>query len=307
MKKIVLSAVLAASSWALFAQDTTNRTNGTMNGTMNSNTTNQQMGTNYNQSTNQNTNLNNNTTSNQVYNSTTTTSNYSAYGIPTYVQTNFQAQHPNVSNLQWTNSTADFYHGYYTDPTSGRYTHVYYSTDPYYNSQYYPERVTGYTVSLPVLETWVPDAVITTALNQYKQNLYDIAAMKGNNQTNMYVVRVLDNGELKSMYMDSTGAGVTNYLRTEDSTNMNGSMNGNTMNSNSSMSNDTNGTMNNSSTTTNSSSTDMNTTNNTNTTDKNTKVKTKTTMSDGSQLKTKTKNGKTTTKKNGSTNDNNQF
>ncbi|MGZ3938024.1 MAG: hypothetical protein ACXVLT_04905 [Flavisolibacter sp.] len=302
MKKILLSAVLAASSWALFAQDTTNRTNGTMNGTMNSNTTtNQQMSTN----SNQNTNVNNNSTSNQMYNSATTTSNYSAYGIPTYVQTNFQAQHPNVSNLTWTASTADFYHGYYTDPTSGRYTHVYYSTDPYYNVQYYPERVTGYTVSLPVLETWVPDAVVTTALNQYKQNLYDIAAMKGNNQTNMYVVRVLDNGELKSMYMDSTGGSVTDYLRTVDQTNMNNSVNGNTMNSNSTLSNDTNGTMNNSSNNANSSNTDMS---NMNSTDKNTKMKTKTTMSDGSQLKTKTKNGKTTTKKVGSTaNDNNQF
>jgi len=303
MKKIVLSAVLAATSWALFAQDTTNRTNGTMN---NNTTTNQRMSTNSNQSTNQNT-LNNNTSPNQAYNSTTTTSNYNAYGIPTYVQTNFQAQHPNVSNLTWTASTADFYHGYYTDPTSGRYTHVYYSTDPYYNVQYYPERVTGYTVSLPVLETYVPDPVVTTALNQYKQNLYDIAAMKGNNQTNMYVVRVTDNGELKSMYMDSTGGAVTNYLRTEDQTNMNGSMNGNTMNSNSSMSNDTNGTMNNSSTGTNSSSTDMNNMSNMNSTDKNTKVKTKTTMSDGSQMKTKTKNGKTSTKKTGSTTDNKQF
>jgi len=290
MKKIVLSAVLAASSWALFAQDTTNRTNNTMNSNT---TTDQQMSTNSNQNT---------PTSNQMYNSTTTTSNYSAYGIPTYVQTNFQAQHPNVTNLTWTASTADWYHGYYADPTSGRYTHVYYSTDPYYNVQYYPERITGYIVSLPVLQTWVPDQVVTTALNQYKQNLYDIAAMKGNNKTDMYVVRVLDNGELKSMYMDANGAAVTDYLRIEEQPTMSNSTNGNATNSNSSMSTDTNATMSNSSTDMNSSSTDMNST------DKNIKVKTKTTMSDGSQLKTKTKNGKTTTKKSGSTtNDNNQF
>jgi hypothetical protein len=312
MKKIVLSAVLAASSWALFAQDTTNRTNGTMNSNT---TTNQQMSTNGTQGTNQNgtlnnnsntTNLNNNTTSGQMYNSTTNTSNYSAYGIPNYVQSNFQSQHPNVSNLAWTTSTADFYHGYYSDPTSGRYTHVYYSTDPYYNSQYYPERITGYTVSLPVLETWVPDQVVTTALNQYKQNLYDIAAMKGNNNTNMYVVRVIDNGELKSMYMDSTGGAVTDYIRTEEQANMNnGTMNNGNMNmnngtnSNSSISNDTNGTIDNSTTGTTS---DMNNTN----TD--VKKKTKTTMSDGSQIKTKTKNGKTSTKTSGSTNgNNNQF
>jgi hypothetical protein len=307
MKKILLSAVLAATSWVLFAQDTTtHQTNGTIgtNGTMNNNTpTNQQMNSNTNQGTYPNTN----TTSNPMYNSTTNTSNYSAYGIPNYVQSNFQSQHPNVSNLTWTNSTANFYHGYYADPTTGRYTHVYYSTDPYYNSQYYPDRVTGYTVSLPVLETWVPDQVITTALTQYKQNLYDIAAMKGNNNTNMYVVRVLDNGELKSMYMDSVGGAVTDYIRTEvqpttDNMNNGNWNNGNTntnngTNSNSSMSNDTNGTMDNSST---------GTTNDMNNTNTNMKTKTKTTMSDGSQTKTKTKNGKTTTKTSGSTN-NNQF
>jgi hypothetical protein len=282
MKKIVLSAVFVATSWALFAQDTTNRSNGTMN---NNTTTNQQMST--------NTNSNNNTSSNQMYNSTTTTSNYNAYGIPNYVQMNFQTQHPNVSNLTWTASTADWYHGYYTDPTSGRYTHVYYSTDPYYNVKYYPERITGYTVSLPVLETWVPDAVITTALNQYKQNLYDIAAMKGNNKTDMYLVRVMDNGELKSMYMDANGTAVTDYLRVEEQPVM--------TNTNSSMSTDTNAAMDNTSTGTDMNNMDMNNT------DKNVKTKTKTTMSDGSQIKTKTKNGKTTTKKSGSTTDNNQF
>lgn len=277
MKKIFLSAVFAATSWALFAQDTTNRTNNTMN---NNTTTDQQMNT----STNQNTH------SNATYN-TTTTSNYNAYGVPNYVQMNFQSQHPNVSNLTWTSSTADWYHGYYSDPTSGRYTHIYYSTDPYYNVQYYPERITGYTVSLPVLQTWVPDAVVTTAINQYKQNLYDITAMKGNNNTDMYLVRVMDNNELKSMYMDANGTAVTDIYRTEEQMNM-----GNTTDVNAATSTDTNAAMDNSSTTS-----DMNSTNT------NAKMKTKTKMSDGSEIKTKTKDGKTKTKKTGSTTNNDQF
>jgi hypothetical protein len=288
MKKIFLSAVLAASSWALFAQDTTNQSNNLNN----SNTTpDQQM----NSSTNQNnTNLNNttnqNATSNQMYN-TTTTSNYNAYGIPNYVQMNFQTQYPNASNLTWTAPTANWYHGYFSD-ANGRYTHVYYSTDPYYNVQYYPDRVIGYTVSLPVLQTWVPDAVITTASNLYKQNLYDIAAMKGNNNTEMYVVRVSDNNELKSMYMDANGTAVTDYIRTEEQAN--------TTNTNSTISTDTNATMDNNSM---NNSTDNSSMNNANT---DAKVKTKTKMSDGSEMKTKTKDGKTKTKTSGSTNDNNQ-
>jgi hypothetical protein len=274
MKKIFLSAVLAASSWALFAQDTTNQSSNLND----SNTTSDQQ---MNSSTNQNNN-NQNTTSNQMYNSTTT-SNYNAYGIPNYVQMNFQTQYPNASNLTWTAPTANWYHGYFSD-ANGRYTHVYYSTDPYYNVKYYPERVIGYTVSLPVLQTWVPDAVITTASNLYKQNLYDIAAMKGNNNTDMYVVRVTDNNELKSMYIDANGTAVTDYIRTEEQTNTN--------NANNTISTDTNATMDNNSMNNN---TDNSSMNNANT---DAKVKTKTKMSDGSEIKTKTKDGKTKTNNN---------
>jgi hypothetical protein len=256
MKKIFLSAVLAASSWAVFAQDTTN----------------QQMNSGTNQ--NSNTNLNNNTTPNQTYN-TSTTSNYNAYGIPNYVQMNFQTQHPSVTNLTWTSPTADWYHGYYSDP-NGRYTHVYYSTDPYYNVQYYPERVVGYTVALPVLQTYVPDEVITAATNMYKQNLYDITALKGKDSLAVYQVRVQDNGELKSMWMDVNGTAVTDYWRTDEQMNM--------TDVNTSTSTDTNAAM------------DNNSMNN------DAKTKTKTKMSDGSEMKTKTKNGKTKTKTSGTTN-----
>jgi len=266
MKKILLSTVLAAASCAVFAQDTTNRANNT-----NNTTTNQQMNT----STNQN-------TSGQMSNTATTTSNYNAYAVPNYVQSNFQMQHPNVTNLAWDRSTADWYHGYYSE-ANGRYTHIYYSTDPYYNVKYYPERITGYIVSLPVLQTFVPDAVITTALNQYKQNLYDIAAMKGNNNTEMYVVRVNDNGELKSMWMDANGTALTDYWRIEEqplTTDMNNST-----------STDTNAAMDQNSTNASSSmDTDANKTN------VDTKTKTKTKTSDGTETKTKTKNGQTKSK-----------
>jgi hypothetical protein len=278
MKKILLSAALVASGSLLFAQDSlTNNMNN------NNPTTNQQMSTTTNQSMNQNTNSQNANLN--------TTSNYNAYGIPNYVQMNFQTQYPNASNLTWTAPTADWYHGYYSD-ANGRYTHVYYSTDPYYNVQYYPERVVGYTVALPVLQTWVPDAVVTTATNLYKQNLYDIAAMKGNNNTEMYVVRVLDNGELKSMYMDNSGTAVTDFIRTEEQAN--------TTDVNSSMSTDTNAAMGNNSMNSNTDNSSINS-------NTDAKVKTKTKMSDGSEIKTKTKNGKTKTKTSGSTDTNNQL
>ena len=248
MKKILLSTVLVASSWMLFAQeDATNKTHNMNN---NNTTTNQQT----------------NTSTDPMYN-TTTTANYNAFGVPNYVQMNFQTQYPAVTNLTWTSPTADFYHGYYSD-NAGRYTHVYYSTDPYYNVQYYPERIVSYKVSLPVIQTFVPDAVVTTASNLYKHNLYDIAAMKGNNEQEIYVVRVFDNGELKSMWMDANGTGVTDMWRVEEQMNMNTTdVNVET-------------------------STDVNAAKENNTI----KTKTKTEYSDGTEIKTKTKDGKTKTK-----------
>ena len=240
--------------------------------------TNQQM----NSSTNQ-------TTTSPQYNATTT-SNYNAYGIPNYVQTNFQTQYFGVTNLTWTSPTADWYHGYYSD-ASGRYTHVYYSTDPYYNSKYYPERVTGYTVSLPVLQTYVPDAVITSATNMYKQNLYDITALKAKDSQEVYQVRVQDNGELKSMWMDASGTAVTDYWRIDQPMNSTTDLNStNSTDTNAAM--DSNSSMNNN-------ATDMNSSNS--------KTKTKTKMSDGTIQKTKTKNGKTSTKTIGTTTNNQQL
>ena len=276
--------VLAASSWAVFAQDTTSRTTNQTTTTDTTMQMNKMNSTNNTPTTNQS---NMNTTSTQAYNSTST-SNYNAYGIPTYVQQNFQTANPNASNVMWDRPTADWYHGYYLN-SNGRYTNVYYSTDPYYNVSYYPERVVGYTVSLPVLQTYVPDAVITNALNQYKQQVYDITAMKSNHHdTAMYLVRILDNGELKNVYMDESGAAVADYLRVDE-------VQMNTTNTNTINSTDTNAAMNSDMNT----STDMNTNNNT-------KTKVKTVTSDGKTIKTKTKNGKTTTKTNNNNMNNDQ-
>lgn len=270
--------VLAAGSWAAFAQDTTSRTTTQTTGndtTMQMNNMNSTNNMNTNNTTTNQTNMNT-TTNNQAYNNTST-SNYSAYGIPTYVQQNFQTNNPSASNVMWDRPTADWYHGYYLN-SNGRYTNVYYSTDPYYNSSYYPERVVGYTVALPVLQTYVPDAVITNALSQYKQQVYDIAAMKSNHHdTAMYLVRILDNGELKNVYMDESGAAVADYLRVDQPIM-------NTTNTNTINSTDTNAAMNSDM----NANTDMNA-------NSNTKTKVKTVTSHGKTVK-KTKNGKTRTK-----------
>lgn len=285
MKKIFFAAVFVTSSWALFAQDTSSRTN---NGTQTNNSTNGQWNNNtgnqMNNSTHQSTNTNA-MSNNQTYNSTST-SDYSAYGIPNYVQQDFEITHPNTSSLMWDRPTADWYHGYYTD--NGRYTNVYYSTDPYYNSTYYPERVTGYSVSLPVLQTYVPDGVISTATNMYKQNLYDITALKGNNNQSLYQVRILDNGQIRTMWIDSAGTSTADIYRTEQNMNSNVQTSDvNTMNSTQS-----NAAMDHSNSEMHHSNNDMH---HKNMKHKNVKTKTKKITSDGRKIITKTKNGKTRT------------
>lgn len=313
MKKIFLVTAFVAGSWTLFAQDSTGRNNngtGNQTGTQTTGTANQNNGNNSSNATNGNPSMNNGSTNgtmndgtmsntnNQTYNSTSTT-DYSAYGIPNYVQQNFETAHPGTNSLMWDRPTADWYHGYYMD--NGHYTHVYYSTDPYYNSTYYPERVTGYNVSLPVLQTYVPDQIISTAINQYKQNLYDITAIKGNNSQNLYQVRVLDNGQLRTMWIDSTGTSTADVYRTDMINNM--PTNSNTINStqsNAAMDNSNSNMSDSSGSTTNSSSdmgsgSSMNTHGNSNHASGTIKTKKKTTTADGHKIITKTKNGKSKT------------
>lgn len=302
MKKIFLAAVFVTSGCVLFAQDSSRTNNGTQRndtttGQWNNNTGNSQM----NNSTNSSMNTNS-MSNNQSYNSTST-SDYSAYGIPNYVQQNFQTAHPNT-NLMWDRPSADWYHGYYMD--NGRYTNVYYSTDPYYNSGYYPERVTGYTVSLPVLQTYVPDNVISTATNMYKQNLYDIVAVKGNNHQNLYQVRLIDNGQIRTMWIDSAGTSTADIYRTEQ--NMNTEMQ--TTNSNTINSTQSNAAMDHSKSEISHSNNEIHHSENDmyhkKVSHKNVKTKTKKVTSDGRKIITKTKNGKTRTWTENNNNNNDQ-
>jgi hypothetical protein len=237
MKKILLATVFAAGSFVMFAQDkTTNQTNPT-------------------------------NTTDPVY-STNSTGTYNAYGVPDYVIWDLRNDYPDATDIMWQQGTTDWYHGYFL--RNGRYTNMYYSTDPYYNVQYYPERVTGVSVALPVLQTYVPDDVVNTAVNMYKQNLYDITAMKGSDRQDIYQVRILENGQVRSVYMDPSGASVTDIYWKEPEMNMNMQNNLTTTDANAAMDNS-----------------NMNT---------NTKTKTKTIYSDGTKVIQKTKNGKTKVK-----------
>jgi hypothetical protein len=58
--------------------------------------------------------------------------------------------------------------------------------------------------ALPVLVTAVPESVVTSVKSKYA-NAYDITAIKNSSGQEVFLVRVIDNGQLKSEYVGSDG------------------------------------------------------------------------------------------------------
>jgi hypothetical protein len=105
-----------------------------------------------------------------VYKSGPTNSN-STYKTPEPIQVNFQTYYPEATMVTW-EPNGEWWRATYKG--DNRITHVYYSSTPYYL-----EHPVNYKVTLPVTNTFVPDRVITAAINSYGDNLYSITTMKG--------------------------------------------------------------------------------------------------------------------------------
>jgi len=132
-----------------------------------------------------------------------------AYSVPTYIRTNFETSNPGVTVIAWEpmyvwDPTTIWWHGAYNN--NNRITHVYYNStgENYkYNGMNY-----NYNVALPVLQTFVAEDVIATAIKLYGNNLYGITKMKGSDDMEVYHVSFLENGNLKSAWMDVDGTAV---------------------------------------------------------------------------------------------------
>jgi hypothetical protein len=142
---------------------------------------------------------------------------------------------------------------------------------------YYNTAGLTYNVSLPVRQSWIPDAVVSKSVEMFGPGLYDINTVKGTNKQDLYLVRTLENGQLATHYIDETGAQAIDIYRVETVDN-NAAMNASGMDQS----------VNTNSSTTDSNMTDMKT--------QGTKVKIKTKTSDGKETKTKMKDGKVKTK-----------
>ena len=99
-----------------------------------------------------------------------------AAGVPPPIQSSFQASYPGVTAPSWQQMN-DWWYASYTE--SNRITDVYYNAQPYYLN-----RNESFKVMLPVLNSQVPEDVITTAIHTYTNDLYSITAIRIADSTN---------------------------------------------------------------------------------------------------------------------------
>jgi len=119
--------------------------------------------------------------------------------VPPTIQANFQATYPTASTVTWLPMTNDWwYASYKTD--NNRIVRVYYSTQPWYMM-----RGESFKGSLPVLNTFVPELVITNAINTYGNDLYSITKRLSTGNEESYHVTIIKNGVSEVILLNGQG------------------------------------------------------------------------------------------------------
>lgn len=119
--------------------------------------------------------------------------------VPVTIRTNFEASYPSATTVTWMPMTEDWWYATYkTD--NNRIVRVYYNTQPWYMM-----RGESFKASLPVLNTFVPDAVIANAINTYGNNLYSITARVSAGNEESYHVTLIKNGISEVAVMSGQG------------------------------------------------------------------------------------------------------
>jgi len=215
-------------------------------------------------------NINSNTDLNNSATNMNSTGYYSAYSpvnnvsLPWNVQMNYSKEYPTAysGNSTWSQYGDWFYTTYMNN---GRYSQI-----------FYDQRGRGYSVALPVLNTYVPENVVNSAVQKYGSSLYSITMLKAADGKDVYQINLLDHGQSRMEWVGDDGTTAMNIYRTDD-VNASTGMNGTTNNTISMTTTESNAAMD-------TQSIDAK------------KSKTKIIHEDGSKTKIKTKNGKTKVK-----------
>jgi len=185
MKKTILALLLTGGSFAVWAQDTTGKP------------------------PTDTTRRDSTDTSSRI-----TSGNYNAYGsatnIPITVQQSFQNAYPDASDARWEQSNNMWRVNY---KSNGQDMNMYYGA----NGQ-------GYMIALPVLENQVPDEVVSKVKEMHGTNVYDITALRVNDSAEIYQVRIIENGELRTERINADGSAAAE-ITLDNSMNQNNGMN----------------------------------------------------------------------------------
>ena len=167
MKKLILSACVLIAGLSLFAQDNANNNMPANNGT-----------------------------------------------APDNIRMSFQSTYPDATNVTWETVTLPVYSQYWRSdlgpvkwysPMQGY--RASYVANNRIMRVYYTDRGKTYMVAGPVIESWVPEEVVTKAITQYGSNVYDITMMKNSSKMDVYQVRYSENGGgLTTAYINADGS-----------------------------------------------------------------------------------------------------
>ncbi len=223
MKNTLIALLLVGSSSALFAQNTTNNANSSTTTEMNApNTSTPETSPSTSTDVNTNTTVDPNssinspaTDVNTADNSVTTSvssSNYNAYGtvavdVPTTVRYSFQKDYPTITNAQWYQTPNGQLRVMYKDANNQ-------DVDVYY----YGGSAQSYMVSMPVMQSFTSEDIVAKAKSMFGLNVYDINRVKAANNEYVYHLRLLDNGQVKSVWLSEQGNEVaaTDVFRAAD-------------------------------------------------------------------------------------------
>lgn len=261
MKRMILSLLLTGSSLALWAQEDTIPKRDTTGGDTTSMGIQQQatdtlgaqgVQENQNMQGNQGVQGNQNMQGNQgvtgqtqgsdSVNTMRSTGAYGAYGnVPTTIQNTFMSQHPSAANATWEKDTA-------TNMWRARYT-----TGGRIMSVFMDERGNSYSMALPIVQSLVSENVISSAINKFGPNVYDVLQLRTSDSTYVYQVRLLENGQVRAVHINEDGSDATYTYAVHETdsagTNMGNNMNNNWNNNQNNMNNantmDSTGNMNN--------------------------------------------------------------
>ncbi|MCU7552028.1 hypothetical protein OCK74_23105 [Chitinophagaceae bacterium LB-8] len=244
MKTMILSLLLTGCSLALWAQDknlpkdSTARDTTTTVNPMNATDTSHATGitgtdttaVQSNQGVQQNQDMNAQTQGTDTVSSMRSSGAYNAYGnVPPTIRNTFTSQFPNAGNATWEKDAAtNMWHARYA--SSGRIVNV-----------FMDERGNSYTMALPIIQSLVSENTISSAINKYGPTIYDVLQLKTGDSSYVYQVRLIENGQVRAVYMNEDGSDATyTYAVHTDSTgNMNNANwnNANAMDSTSNKSN----------------------------------------------------------------------